>query len=143
MLKIPELPIYNTERYAKYSPISPDDFDAGQIYTNDQLFIYISHLSFNETANYVVWDRDGEYFGTEINSSHNIYAIVTFLNKNDFRPLDYDLEVINPYDTTKKYLLTPDGIKKLNDRLSESAIRRIVEKSVRKVLKEVAQRKKV
>ena len=132
MLKIPELPIYNTERYARYSPISPDDIDAGQIYTNDLLFIYISHLSFNKTAGYRVWDKDGEYVGTDVYSSHNIYAIATYLNKNDFRPLDYDMEVVNPFDTDKRYLLTPDGIKKLDDGLTEGAPRRMMENKNKK-----------
>ena len=137
MLKIPELPIYNTERYARYSPISPDDIDAGQIYTNDSLFIYISHLSFNKTAGYRVWDKDGEYVGTDVYSSHNIYAIATYLNKNDFRPLDYDMEVVNPFDTDKRYLLTPDGIKKLDAiRLTEDKLHKIIKESVARTLNE-------
>lgn len=115
MLKIPELPIYNTERYTNFSPISPDDIRPGDIYTNDSLFLYVSHFSFNKTAGYSVWDKEGEYVGTEMYSSQNIYAIVTYLNNNNFRPLDYDLEVVDPYNTDRRLLLTPNGIKKVNN----------------------------
>lgn len=59
MLKIPELPIYNTERYTNFSPITPDDIRPGDIYTNDSLFLYVSHFSFNKTAGYSVWDKEG------------------------------------------------------------------------------------
>lgn len=54
MLKIPELPIYNTKRYTNFSPITPDDIRPGDIYTNDSLFLYVSHFSFNKTAGYSV-----------------------------------------------------------------------------------------
>ena len=139
MLKIPELPIYNTERYTNFSPISPDDIRPGHIYTNDSLFLYVSHLSFNKTASYSVWDKEGEYVGTEMYSSQNIYAIVTYLNNNNFRPLDYDFEVVDPYNTDRRLLLTPNGIKKVNN-VDESFIRgkisKLIEKSVRQVLKE-------
>lgn len=139
MLKIPELPIYNTERYTNYSPISPDDIRPGDIYTNDSLFLYVSHFSFNKTAGYSVWDKEGEYVGTDMYSSQNIYAIVTYLNNNNFRPLDYDLEVVDPYNTDRRLLLTPNGIKKVNN-VNESFIRgkisNLIEKSVRQILKE-------
>lgn len=139
MLKIPELPIYNTKRYTNFSPISPDDIRPGDIYTNDLLFLYVSHFSFNKTAGYLVWDKEGEYVGTEMYSSQNIYAIVTYLNNNNFRPLDYDLEVVDPYNTDRRLLLTPNGIKKVNN-VDESFIRgkisKLIEKSVRQVLKE-------
>ena len=139
MLKIPELPIYNTERYTNFSPISPDDIRPGDIYTNDSLFLYVSHFSFNKTAGYSVWDKEGKYVGTDMFSSGNIYAIVTYLNNNNFRPLDYDLEVIDPFNTDRRLLLTPNGIKKVNN-VEEKYIRKkvskLVEKVVRKVLKE-------
>lgn len=139
MLKIPELPIYNTERYTNFSPISPDDIRPGDIYTNDSLFLYVSHFSFNKTAGYSVWDKEGEYVGTDMFSSDNIYAIVTYLNNNNFRPLDYDLEVIDPFNTDRRLLLTPNGIKKVNN-VEEKYIRKkvskLVEKVVRQALKE-------
>ena len=50
-----------------------------------------------------------------MSSSDNIYAIATFLNNNNFRPLDYDLEVVDPYNTDRRLLLTPNGIKKVNN----------------------------
>lgn len=139
MLKIPELPIYNTERYGNYSPISPDDFAAGQIYTNDVLFIYISYLSFNKTATYMAWDKQGEYVRRDMYSSKNIYAIVTFLNNNKFRLLDYDFEVVDPYNSDKKILLTPSGIKKIkpiNESYLRKKIRKITEDCIKKLVKE-------
>ena len=139
MLKIPELPIYNTERYTNFSPISPDDIRPGDIYTNDSLFLYMSHFSFNKTAGYSVWDKEGEYVGTDIFSSHNIYAIVTYLNNNNFRPLDYDLEVVDPYNTDRRLLLTPNGIKKVNnvdEKYMRKKVSKLIEKCVRQVLKE-------
>lgn len=139
MLKIPELPIYNTERYTNFSPISPDDIRPGDIYTNDLLFLYVSHFSFNKTAGYSVWDKKGEYVASDMFSSDNIYAIVTYLNNNNFRPLDYDLEVIDPFNTDRRLLLTPNGIKKVNN-VEEKYIRKkvskLVEKVVRQALKE-------
>ena len=141
MLKIPELPIYNTERYGNYSPISPDDFAAGQIYTNDVLFIYISYLSFNKTATYMAWDKQGEYVRRDMYSSKNIYAIVTFLNNNKFRLLDYDFEVVDPYNSDKKILLTPSGIKKIkpiNESYLRKKIRKITEDCIKKLVKERA-----
>jgi len=139
MLKIPELPIYNTERYTNFSPISPDDIRPGHIYTNDSLFLYVSHFSFNKTAGYSVWDKEGEYVGTEMYSSQNIYAIVTYLNNNNFRPLDYDFEVVDPYNIEKRLLLTPHGIKNVNN-VDEKYIRKkvskLIGKGVRQVLKE-------
>ena len=139
MLKIPELPIYNTERYTNFSPISPEDFVQGQIYTNDKLVIYIAHLSFNKTAGYLVWDNEGKYVGTKIDSSQNIYAIVTFLNNNNFRLLDYELEVINPYNTNEKILLTPNGTKKIkitNEMYARGKFAKLMENSIRRILKE-------
>ena len=139
MLKIPELPIYNTERYTNFSPISPDDIRPGHIYTNDSLFLYVSHFSFNKTAGYSVWDKDGEYISTDIFTSYNIYAIVTYLNNNNFRPLDYDFEVVDPYNIEKRLLLTPHGIKDVNN-VEENFIRgkicKLIEKNVRQLLKE-------
>ena len=139
MLKIPDLPIYNTERYTNFSPITPDDIRPGDVYTNDSLFLYVSHFSFNKTAGYLVWDKKGEYVGTEMNSSQNIYAIVTYLNNNNFRPLDYDLEVIDPFNTDRRLLLTPNGIKKVNnvnEKYMRKKVSKLIEKGVRQVLKE-------
>ena len=139
MLKIPELPIYNTERYTNFSPITPDDIRPGDIYTNDSLFLYVTHFSFNKTAGYSVWDKEGEYVGTDMFSSGNIYAIVTYLNNNNFRPLDYDLEVVDPFNTDRRLLLTPNGIKKVNnvdEKYMRKKVTKLIEKGVRQVLKE-------
>ena len=139
MLKIPELPIYNTEKYTNFNPISPDDIKQGQIYTNDELFIYVTYLSNNKTANYVPWNGDGEYVGIDMSSSDNIYAIVTFLNNNNFRPLDYDLEVVDPYNTDRRLLLTPNGIKKIesaNESVVKAKLAKVINGQVRRILKE-------
>ena len=139
MLKIPELPIYNTEKYTNFNPISPDDIKQGQIYTNDELFIYVTYLSNNKTANYVPWNGDGEYVGIDMSSSDNIYAIATFLNNNNFRPLDYDLEVVDPYNTDRRLLLTPNGIKKIesaNENVVKAKLGKIIKEHTKKILKE-------
>ena len=139
MLKIPELPIYNTKRYTNFSPITPDDIRPGDIYTNDSLFLYVSHFSFNKTAGYSVWDKEGEYVGTDMFSSGNIYAIVTYLNNNNFRPLDYDLEVVDPFNTDRRLLLTPNGIKKVNnvdEKYMRKKVSKLIEKCIRQILKE-------
>lgn len=139
MLKIPELPIYNTGRYINFSPISPKEFTSGQIYVNDKLVIYITHLSFNKTAGYLVWDTKGEYIGTEMHSAQYIDSIVTFLNNNNFRLIDYDLEVINPWNTNEKILLTPNGTKKIkntNEMYTRENFTKLMENSIRRILKE-------
>lgn len=128
-IKIPSLPLYNTQDYINYSPIQPNSLKAGQTFINkiNGNIMYIPYTNRND-INCIFFDKNGDYIGQDGEMRN---AVATFLNNNEWDLTNQEITVINPYNIEQKITLNKqnESLKKYGE-VMENVIRRLVKEGL-------------